>query len=194
MNLVETLRSFTAGDVILVLIFLAAFFAGYVQGLIRQLIGLLIWIVGFILALNLRAPVGAFLQQYWTQFTPEYTNMLAFAIVFLIAVIGGNLVAQFTYKRVPVLANRQFADEILGGLLSLGLRILEVSAFLYILDSFYRTAPLGSSNGVAIFSSIYDLFKGSVIAGVLRTNVTPGLLAILGPFVPTELRQLVLGS
>ncbi|MGH2466790.1 MAG: CvpA family protein [Candidatus Limnocylindrales bacterium] len=190
MNLPDLLRSLTVGDLILVLIFLAAFIAGYIQGLIRQLLGVLIWFIAFALALSLRQPAGSFLQQYWTQFVPDYTDMLAFVIVFLVILVGGNLIAQFTYKHVPVLANRQFADEILGAILSTGLIILEVATFLFILDTFYRHQAASGTNTVAIFSSIFDLFKDSAIARFLRDGFMPGLLTILGPFVPPGLAGL----
>lgn len=189
MNLADLLHSLTVGDLVLVLIFLAAFIAGYIQGLVRQVLGLIIWFIAFVLALSLRGPVGSFLQQYWTQFLPDYTNMLAFAIVFLVALIGGNLIAQFTYKHVPVLADRHFVDEILGAIVSVGLMILEVAAFLFILDTFYRHQT-GGTNTVAVFSSIFDLFKDSAIAGSLRDGLMPGLLAVLGPFVPAGLASL----
>ena len=189
MNLTDLLHSLTVGDLILVLIFLAAFIAGYIQGLVRQALGLIIWFIAFVLALSLRAPLGTFFQQYWTQFLPDYTDMLAFIIVFLVALIGGNLVAQFTYKHVPVLADRHFIDEILGAVVSVGLVVLEVGAFLYILDTFYRHQT-GGANTVAVFSSIFDLFKDSTIAASLRHALMPGLLAILGPFVPAGLASL----
>lgn len=190
MDLAETVRSFTAGDLILVLLFLAAFIVGYMQGLIRQLLGVLIWFVAFALALTLRDPVGTFLQQYWTQFVPAYTDMLATLIVFLIVLVGGNLIAQFTYKHVPVLAVRQFADEILGGVLSLGLVIVEAACILFLLDTFYRHQEAGGTNTVAFFTATFDLFKDSVIAHGLRDGLMPGLLAILGPFVPSGLSAL----
>ncbi|HEX5467135.1 MAG TPA: CvpA family protein [Candidatus Limnocylindrales bacterium] len=190
MDLAETIRSLTVGDLLLVLIFLAAFVVGYLQGLIRQLLGVLIWFISFALALSLREPVGAFLQQYWTQFVPDYTNMLAFALVFLILLVGGNLIAQFTYKHVPVLAGRQFADEFLGAVLSLCLVIVEAACILFILDTFYRHQTASGTNTVAVFTSTFDLFKDSVIAGGLRNGLMPGLLAILGPFVPAGLSAL----
>lgn len=190
MNLPDLLRSLTVGDLILILIFLAAFLAGYIQGLIRQLLGVIIWFIAFVLALSLRQPAGSFLQQYWTQFVPDYTDMLAFVIVFLVILVGGNLIAQVTYKRMPVLANRQFADEILGAVLSTGLIILEVATFLFILDTFYRHQTASGTNTVAIFSSIFDLFKDSAIARSLRDGLMPGLLTILGPFVPPGLAGL----
>src|SRR5574337_1126141 len=183
MNLTDLLRSLTVGDLILVLIFLAAFIAGYIQGLVRQALGLIIWFIAFVLALSLRAHLGSFLQQYWTQFLPDYTDILAFVIVFLVVLIGGNLVAQFTYKHVPVLADRHFVDEILGAIVAVGLMVLEVGTFLFILDTFYRHQT-GGTNTVAVFSSIFDLFKDSAIASWLRDGLMPGLLTILGPFVP----------
>lgn len=190
MNLPDLIRSLTVGDLIIVLVFLAAFVIGYLQGLVRQALGLLIWFVSFILAMSLRGPLGGWLQQYWTQFQPEYTDMLAMAVVFLVAVVGLNLVAQFTYKHVPILANRQFVDEILGAIVSFIVRVLEVAAFLFILDTYYRHQSGGGANTVAIFTDVFHVFEHSSIAQVLRDGLMPGLLVVLGPFVPAGLSKL----
>ena len=84
-NIVDTISNVTAFDWLAVLFLVGFFVLGYVQGTIRRLLGIASIVFSFLLAANLREPLGKFLAGYWTQWPREYSYMLAFLFIFVVA-------------------------------------------------------------------------------------------------------------
>ncbi len=178
-------------DIVLGIGFVAAALAGWFQGFIRQLVGLALMVAGAAAAFYLRGPVGALVKPFMSKQSPEAVDMVAAAVTFLAVVIVGNIVAGFFYKRVPFLAHRNLLDEALGAAFSVGLRVVELSIVLIILDAFYRTTAILPASGFGLLDSINGLLKDSVIAGFLRDTTVPLILTLVGPLIPAAYRSLL---
>jgi membrane protein required for colicin V production len=176
---------------LLVLAFLMAFFIlGFIQGTIRRLLGLGSVLFSFLLAVNLREPLGGYLAQNWRQYHPEYAKMLGMAAVFVAAVIAFSLLIQTFYKTVPLFNKYTLVDEVLGGLLGVVQAMLLIVAMIVILDSFFAIPGLSvQQNEVGIFRSMYNAYDGSITGDLFRFTIIPILFAILGPFIPDDLRD-----
>jgi hypothetical protein len=117
--------------------------------------------------------------------------MLGTAVVFVAAVIAFTLVIQSFYKTVPLFDRYQFVDEVLGGILGVVQGLLLIGAMIVILDAFFAIPGIPESNNeVGAFRTIYNAYTNSITADIFRGAILPVFLAILGPFVPDEVKAL----
>ncbi len=175
---------------ILVAFFVAGFFVlGYIQGTLRRLLGLAITLVSFLLAMNLRAPLGAWLAQYWTQLPVQYVYMLAFGGSFLVIYIAGSITAQVYYRRTPLFARASVLDEVLGGILGVIQALLLVGILILVLDSYYHL-PLAAPDPdeLGFLRSIFDFYNPSQMAALFRTSLIPLFFALFGWITPSDLK------
>ena len=187
MDLGALIGSLRAIDVVLVFLFAGAFLLGFFQGLVRQLVGIFAWFMSFALAANARDPLAAWLGSYWTQFSEDYVKMLAFVILYVVFIVAANIGLQIAMKRTQLFPNMSFVDELLGGALGVMLAILIVAGGVIAIDSYYA-GPTQNSPEVDWVGRLEEGFDESAIVGSLRSSLTPGLLAVLGPLVPTDVR------
>ena len=189
MNISDFLLSINVFD-LLVLAFLMAFFiVGFMQGTIRRLLGILSVLFSFLVAANLREPLGEFLSRNWEQFDPQYAVMIGFGTVFVAGVIAFSLVIQAFYKRVPLFDKYDFVDEILGGTLGVIQGILLIAAMIIVLDTFFQVPGIAERDSeLAFLRSMYEAYTGSITAEIFRFNIIPVFLALLGPFIPGEIK------
>jgi uncharacterized membrane protein required for colicin V production len=193
MDLESFLKSLTAADLALLLIYAGAFVLGFFQGGTRGLLGLLAWLFAFVIGVTVWDPLGVWLSGSWTMYSLAYTQMLAFLIGFTVSlVVGAILIVNFT-KRSALLPRWPLADEILGGVLFVVLAVLITAAVLMAFDTAY---PLGveGREDVPWLTSIYEGLSGSAIGGWLNATIVPLLLTVFGPIIPDAFEQLATGS
>lgn len=193
MDIVALIASMTAADIWLVIFLASAFVFGFFQGAARGLMIFASWALAFVLAANLWEPLGLFLSRYWTTFSLEYCQMLAFLIVFsLTLVLAGIGLAVWT-KRAPLLGRWPIADELLGGLLGLAIALLLVAGTIIGLDTFYARNPALGIVDVGWVTALHTALVESVVGDWVRTTIVPSVLSALGPLIPGGIRQAVLG-
>ncbi len=191
MDLAGFIGSLTLADGVLVAFFALAFFLGYTQGVLRQLLGVGVFAVALIVAAYLRSPVGAWLASNWTWLPVDFSAMVAFAASFLVLLGAMTLAVQAYYRRVLLTARLAVVDEIAGGVLGVLIAALVLAALVIAGDNYYHGAGLQAPAGdVGWMRSAYDALDGSAIVHVARAGLIPGLLAILGPFLPEAVRTL----
>ena len=178
-------------DLLVGLVLVAGFIVGYLQGGVRRLIGIITVLFSLIVASQLRGALGDFLAANWGQFPPGYTDMLAFGFLFVLLVIVSAIVTEVYYERGPLLPKWRFADPIIGGLLGIFQALLLVGALVLILDSYFETPDLIVS--AAELTWLRDLANAvdvSRTAAFFRADALPALFALVGFFIPEELRNL----
>ncbi|MCI0344749.1 MAG: CvpA family protein [Chloroflexi bacterium] len=186
MDIQTFLRSFQAFDLLIVLGMMALFILGFIQGTIRRLLGIASILFSFLVAAQLREPFGDFLAENWTQFPDEYSRMLAMGSVFLAGTIGFTIALQVFYRVVPLFEKYPVVDEVLGGILGVIQGFVIIACVIMILDPFYRL-PVGASpfNGeMAVLRTAYEAYDQSGTAILFRTNIIPGVIAVIGALIP----------
>ena len=175
-------------DLALLVLFAGAFALGYVRGGVRQLIALGAWLVSFVVAAFLRAPVADWIAGQAPHFTRDHVDMLAYLLVFIVLFGLALAVVEVGGKTIH-LTERVIVDRIVGGTLALGVAVLTVGAVMIILDTYYGQVPLaapGTELGlIGDFSAALDR---SAIARSLNGSLVPGLVALLGPLLPGDVR------
>ena len=190
MDIVQTITSVVVFDWLVVGFSVAMFVLGFAQGVIRRLLGIASIAFSFLLAANLRDTLGAFFASNWTQFPREYSYMVAFGILFVLATVIFALVIQSFYQRAPIFAKYPILDELLGGVLGVVEALVVVGCGIAILDSFYRL-PIQINDGeIQQLRDLYNAVNASATADVFRSTLIPAIVAITGPLVPSDIRAL----
>lgn len=190
MDIVQTITSIAPFDWLVVGFAVAMFVVGFAQGVVRRLLGIVSIAFSFLLAANLRDTLGSFFATNWTQFPREYSYMIAFGILFVLASVIFALVIQSFYKRAPIFAKYPVLDELLGGVLGVVEAMLIIGCGIAILDSFFRL-PIGiGEQGVAQIRDLYNTVNASATAEVFRSTLIPAFVTITGPLVPSDIKAL----
>jgi membrane protein required for colicin V production len=189
-NVAEFLRSLNVFDLLVVLVMFAFFIVGYIQGTIRRLLGIASILFSLLLASNLRDPLGSFFAANWTQFESQYSYLIAFGVVFTIAVVGFSLTIQTFYTKVELFEKYPVVDEILGGLLGIVQGMLILGSIIVILDSFFlipgippRTTELPG------LRELHEVIDPSGTAVLFRQSLIPAFFAVFGPLLPEAVKD-----
>lgn len=174
-------------DIALVFFFAGAFLLGIFRGAVRQMIALGAWLVSFIVAAYLRTPVGDWIAAQARQYSSDHVEMLAFALVFLVLFTIAVLVIEIGGS-TSRLTQRPAVDEILGGLVGLGVAVLVVGAILIMLGTYYAASPPQGAAEFDFARAVQSALDRSAIARQLHESLVPGLIALLGPLLPGDIR------
>ena len=190
MDIQTFLRSFNTFDLLIVLALMAMFILGFIQGTVRRLLGIGSIIFSFLVAAQLRGPLGDFLAQNWTQFPEQYSRMIAMGSVFVAATLGFTIALQVFYKVVPLFQKYPVVDEILGGTLGVIQGLVIIGCVIMILDPFYRLQSAPKFSGeMGLLRTIFEAYDQSGTANVLRTQIIPGVIAIIGALIPQDVKD-----
>lgn len=190
MNVAEFLQSLNVFDLLVVLVMFAFFIVGYIQGTIRRLLGIASILFSFLLAANLRDPLGSFFAANWTQYEREYSFMIAFGVVFGVAVLGFSLTIQTFYAKVELFEKYPVIDEVLGGLLGIVQGMVILGAVIAILDSFFLlpgVAPRASE--LPTLRELHQAIDPSGTAILFRQSLLPAFFAVFGPLLPEAVKD-----
>ena len=172
-------------DWLLIVFFLLFFVLGFAQGTIRRLIGIASILFSFLFAANIAQPLGDYLGNNWTQFSKEYSVMIAFGTVFVASSIAFALVAQGLYKTQPLFQKARFADELIGGLLGLVQACLIFGAVLIILDSFFLIPGIAADpQELGFLRDFWTALNESNAADIFRETLIPAFFTLTGFLVP----------
>jgi uncharacterized membrane protein required for colicin V production len=191
MDIAAFLRSLSPVDIVLAILFVCAFAVGCFEGAARALMATLAWVFSFLLAANLRGPLGDRLAVYWTQFSLDYTLMLAFLVSYVLAmVVCGGIIAALT-KRQPLLRDSTFLDPLLGGGIALVISVLVLAGGIAGLDTVYRFGLAFNTNDLPLLGSLHELLASSVIGRWIEATVVPIVTTVTGPLIPDEFVRLI---
>jgi uncharacterized membrane protein required for colicin V production len=177
-------------DVALVVLLAAGFLLGYLRGAIRQLIVVGAWLVVFVVSAHVRGPIGDWIASQGPQYSREHVDMLAFLAAFLILFAVAVVIIEIGGTRIH-LTKRVSVDEILGGFLALGATLLLIAAVAIALDSYYGAGPGDLPPGTTeldLARQLNQAFDRSAIVGFMHVSLIPGLMALLGPLLPADIR------
>lgn len=179
----------TSADVVLVLVLALGFLVGFFQGVTRGALSLGAWLVAFLVGANLREPLGNYLSTQWTNFTPDFARMLGFGIAAGVIFVLLVLLIQFGSRGPKGVTSMALVDDLIGGLLGLGLAVLLVGGTLVVLRSFYERSALTVVGGqLELASSLYSGLAGSGIGAAIGDTIMPLLGSLLSPLLPDIVR------
>lgn len=181
-----------AFDLVIILALIAMFIVGYAQGTVRRLLGIAAIVFSLILGSQLRQPLGQYLANEWTSIAPAYSFMVAFGAVFVAAAVTLSIGIQIAYRPAPLFKRYPVLDEIVGGLLGVIEGFIILIAILLILDPYYTQPQVRETVGIGEFGllrTVHGYLDDTLLAGILRDTVIPGLLALFGFLFPQDVRD-----
>jgi uncharacterized membrane protein required for colicin V production len=182
----------TPFDMVILLALLAMFIVGYAQGTVRRLLGIGAILFSLFLAAQLRQPVGQYLTNQWGTIAQSYSYMVAFGAVFVAAAVALSLGIQITYRPAPIFDKYPILDEILGGLLGVLEGFIILIVIVLILDPHYTLPEVRETVGVGEFTllrTVHELLDDTLIVEILRNNVIPAIMAVLGFLFPRDVQD-----
>ncbi|HEY8239388.1 MAG TPA: CvpA family protein [Candidatus Limnocylindrales bacterium] len=185
----ERLQTF---DLVIFLALLAMFVVGYAQGVVRRLLGIGAIIFSIVLASQLRDPLGQYLSNQWTTIATNYSHMIAFGAVFFASAVTLSLAIQIMYRPAPLFDKYPVLDEILGGLLGVLEGFIILIAILLTIDPYFTRPEFHDHPGLGEFGllrSLFDFMNPTLTAAILRENVIPGILAVVGFLFTQDVRD-----
>ena len=191
MEIGNLILGFNTLDLLLIGFFAAFFILGFAQGTIRRLIGIGSILFSFLFAANLAAPLGAFLGENWTQFSPQYAQMIGFLAVFVTGCLVFAILAQGFYKPQPLFEKARFVDEFIGGVLGVIEAGLILLCFVVILDTFFRaTGITADPDELPYLRDIHGALNGSQVVIFFRDTIIPAFMTVFGFLVPTPISDM----
>jgi uncharacterized membrane protein required for colicin V production len=184
-------RGLTFFDLFALLVVAGGVVLGFAQGPVRRIVGIAVANFTLLLALNLRAPIGSWLAQYWTQDTLAYCEFVAFGASFAILFVTASLGAQLYVKPVTLLPGRPVANEVLGGVLGAVEAIVVLGAVILIVDSYFRAGIDSSTNELGVLRSFFRFYDDSMAAHVYRDWLIPAFATIFGWFIPESVGRVI---
>ena len=173
-------------DLLIIGFFGLFFVLGFAQGTIRRLIGIGSILFSFLFAANLSQPLGTFLGKNWTQFSPEYSQMIGFLFTFIGGCLIFAILAQGFYKPQPLFEKARFVDEMLGGILGIIEAGLILMCFVVILDSFFFATGIPKDpDELPFLRDLYGALNGTVIVPIFRESVIPAFMTVFAFLVPS---------
>ena len=177
-------------DVVL-LGFIAAFiFGGFRSGFLKRLFGIGFAVVSLLVTAYFRYPVAAIASTFFKTIPEAYAQLVASIILFPAVLAILHLVSRKTIERINVQGLTKDIDAILGAILGGIEAIVILSALVVIVDAYFgtgSTAIKGISSG--LIKDLVAAFNASETVRILRVTTVPVVLAILGPFLPKDLKS-----
>lgn len=176
---------------------LLGLFAGFVRGgwstgFVRRLFGLLFMAGSFVLGAYLRTPIGAIVGGIFPEMPSQYAEMVGYSVAFTVLVTGFNLFSGPILSRLPIKGMSKMTDKVLGAVFGGIEAILIASAAIVILHTYPAAiANLADLAGFGILKDIATGIDTSTIGMLLSGTSVPFVLAILGPFLPSDITSLV---
>jgi len=176
-------------DVVL-LGFIAGFiYGGFRSGFLKRLFGIVFAVVSLLVTAYFRYPVAALASTFFQGVSEDYAQLAASVIVFPAVLAILHLISRKAIERINVQGLTKGIDSILGAILGGVEAIVILSALVVIVDAYFGTgspAIKGLSSGP--IKDIVAAFNASETVKILRDTTVPIVLAILGPFLPKDLK------
>jgi len=148
-------------------------------------------VFSLLLAAQIRGPFGDFLIGNWTQFLPEYSRMLGFGLLFVVASLGFTIFIEQVYERSPIVPRFPVVDPIVGGLLGVFQGGVIIGAAVLILDSYFRgVGALVRPAEVVFLRDFNHAIDVSQTAEIFRNNLIPAFFVLFGGLIPEDIRAL----
>ena len=179
-------------DLVLLGLFAAFIGGGWASGFVRRLAGLIYLALSFVLGAYLRTPLGAIVSGIFPDIPKPYAEMVGYTAAFTVLVFAFNIFSSKVLSRTAVQGMSKLTDKVLGAVFGGIEAVLIASAAIVILHTYAtEVGTLAKLSGFGILKEVADGIDTSTIGQILEKTTVPFVLAILGPFLPQDIKTLV---
>lgn len=181
----------TTFDIVLVLVIAGAFVLGFLWGVIRSLLMLAGWLAVFLLSALLSVPAGDYLTGQWSAYDTHWNHMAAFAILYFAGLVLAAILIWIGVKGAQGLSRYRLLDDVVSGAIMAVVAVLGIAGLIVILATAYRGSLGFAVVGPDWTREVYQSLLDSRIGDALTRTVIPLLGTLLGPLLPSYVRQVM---
>ena len=178
-------------DIFLLVIIVSALVIGFFWGALRSLALFAAWIFAFVAGAYLKVDLGSYLAREWGQYSPAFSDMAAFAIIYLGILLAAPLVIVVSTRGNQNVTRIQVLDDLTGALFALFVALLGIAGLIIVLSTFYGTdvEVVDAAGGPQWTASLYHNLIRSTIGGAINDTIVPIIGTVLGPILPASVRE-----
>lgn len=178
-------------DIYLLVIIVAALVVGFFWGAARSVILVAAWLLAFLTGAYLKLELGSYLAQQWTNFSPGFSEMAAFGLIYLGILLAAPAVIFISTRGSQRISRYQVLDDLVGSLFAVFVAVIGIAGLLIVLATFYPVTdgivdPTGGPDWTA---NLYQSLLSSSIGGSIDRHVVPIIGTVLGPLLPADVRE-----
>jgi uncharacterized membrane protein required for colicin V production len=179
-------------DVVLVGFIAGFVYGGFRSGFVKRVIGIGFAIVSLGLGAYFRYPVGAIASTLFKDIPADYANLVGYAIAFPAILAAFHIASRLLLGKLQVKGMTKEVDSLLGAIFGGAEAILILSAAVVVLDAYFGTSATPSAlTHTGMLRDLTASFNASTTVQLLRGSTVPIVLGILGPILPTDVKNLV---
>ena len=177
-------------DIFLLVIIVSTLVVGFFWGAARSLLLLAAWVLAFLAGAHLKTGLGSYLDREWSQFSPGFNDMAAFAIIFIGLLIAAPVAIFVSTRGSQRVTRFQVLDDLVGAFFAVFVAVLGIAGTMIVLSTFYgpdfAVDPAGGPQWTA---NLYQNLMASNIGGSINDIVVPIIGFVLGPVLPQDVGE-----
>ena len=178
-------------DIFLLVIIVSTLVVGFFWGAVRSLMLFAAWIIAFLAGAYLQTELGAYLARQWDNFEPAFSQMAAFALIYLAILIAAPVVIFVVTRSSQRVTRWQVLDDLTGALFAVFVAVLGIAGIMIVLATFYGDGDpvVDASGGPLWTSNLYQSLLLSNIGGSIWDHLVPIIGFIMGPILPDSVNE-----
>lgn len=180
-------------DILLLVIIVATLVVGFFWGAARSVMFLAFWLLAFLAGAYLKVEFGSYLASQWTSFAATFNEMAAFGIIFMGLLLAAPILILVLTRGSQRLSRFQVLDDLVGAAFAVFVAFLGIAGLMILLSTFYEVeGPIvGAAGGPEWVADLYQALLGSGIGGAIGERLIPIIGTILGPILPSDVREVL---
>jgi hypothetical protein len=182
-----------AMDIYLLVIIVASLVVGFFWGAARSLLLLAAWLLAFLAGAYLKLQLGSYLAKEWPNYSAAFSDMAAFAIIYLGLLIAAPVLIVASTKGDQRVTRNQTLDDLVSAVFAMFVAILGIAGMLIVFSTFYVTdgVTVDAQGGPEWTANLFQSLLNSNIGGAIHRELVPIMGAILGPLMPPDVREVM---
>jgi uncharacterized membrane protein required for colicin V production len=180
-----------ATDIFLLVIIVSTLVVGFFWGAVRSLMLFAGWIIAFLAGAYLQTELGSYLARQWDNYVPAFSQMAAFAIIYLFILLGTPVIIFIVSRSSQRVTRYQVLDDLVGAGFAVFVAVLGIAGVLIVLATYYGDGQpvVEQAGGPAWTANLYQSLLLSTIGGGINDHIVPIIGFVLGPFLPQNVRE-----
>jgi uncharacterized membrane protein required for colicin V production len=178
-------------DVFLLVIIVSALIVGFFWGGVRSLMLLAAWLLAFLAGAYLKLELGSYLAAQWPNFTPTWSEMAAFALIYMGLLLAAPILIVILSRSGQQLTRYQVLDDGLGALLAVVVAVLGLAGLMIVFSTYYDASEtfIDPQGGPDWSATMFQSLLTSNIGAWIYEHVVPPIGTLLGPILPADVRE-----
>lgn len=178
-------------DIFLLVAIVSTLIVGFFWGAARSVMLVAAWLLAFLLGAYLKLELGSYLAAQWTQYPATFSEMAAFGIIYLGALLAAPILIVIGTRGSQRVSRYQVLDDLVGALFAVFVAVLGIAGLIIVLATFYGTAAVvvDTAGGPEWVASLYENLLSSNIGSGINEHLVPLIGTLIGPILPADVRE-----